>query len=79
MARLAAPGGKVHVLDLVLPPQVSPGRILAQLDRGRHARPIEQWRRLFTEHLREERFEPYRFGLPFIPLWNMVYFVGVPK
>jgi SAM-dependent methyltransferase len=79
MARLTAAGGKVHVLDLVLPPNLSSGRVLAQLDRGRFARPVEHWRRLFTEHLREERFEPYSFGLPFVPLWNMVYFVGVPK
>jgi SAM-dependent methyltransferase len=79
MARLTAPGGRVHVLDLVLPPHASPGRALAQLDRGRFARPIEQWRSLFTEHLSTEHFQPYTFGLPLVPLWNMVYFVGVPK
>jgi SAM-dependent methyltransferase len=79
MARLTVPGGRVHVLDLVLPPQLSTGRVLAQLDRGRFARPVEHWHRLFTEHMREERFEPYAFGLPFLPLWNMVYFVGMPK
>jgi SAM-dependent methyltransferase len=79
MARLTAPGGKVHVLDLVLPPRLSSGRVLAQLDRGRFARPVEHWRRLFTEHMREERFEAYGFGLPYLPLWNMVYFVGMPK
>jgi ubiquinone/menaquinone biosynthesis C-methylase UbiE len=79
MARLAAPGGKVHVLDLVLPPNASPGRVLAQLDRGRFARPVEHWRRLFMEHMRAEHFQPYSFGLPLLPLWKMVYFVGVPK
>jgi SAM-dependent methyltransferase len=79
MARLTAPGGKVHVLDLVLPPHASAGRVLAQLDRGRFARPVERWRSLFGEHLREERFQPYSFGLPLVPLWDMVYFVGVPK
>jgi SAM-dependent methyltransferase len=78
MARLTAPGGRVHVLDLVLPPHASAGRLLARMDRGRFARPVEQWRGLFTEHLREERFEPYAFGLPFVPLWDMVYFVGEP-
>ena len=41
MARLTAPGGKVHVLDLVLPPHASAGRVLARLDRGRFARPID--------------------------------------
>lgn len=79
MARLTAPGGKVHVLDLVLPPHASAGRMLAQLDRGRFARPVERWHGLFAEHLREERFQPYSFGLPLLPLWDMVYFVGVPK
>lgn len=79
MARLTAAGGKVHVLDLVLPPQASAGRLLARLDRGRFARPVEQWRTLFTEFLREEHFQPYAFGLPFVPLWQMVYFVGVAK
>ena len=79
MARLTAPGGKVHVLDLVLPPHASAGRLLAQLDRGRFARPVEHWRTLFTEHMHEERFQPYAFGFPFVPLWQMVYFVGVPK
>jgi SAM-dependent methyltransferase len=79
MAQLTAPGGEVHVLDLVLPPHVSTGRALAKLDRGRFARPVEQWRGLFTEHMREQHFQPYAFGLPFLPLWDMVYFVGVPK
>ena len=79
MARLTAAGGKVHVLDLVLPPNASAGRLLARLDRGRFARPVEQWRTLFTEFLHEEHFQPYAFGFPFVPLWEMVYFVGVPK
>jgi SAM-dependent methyltransferase len=79
MARLTAPDGKVHVLDLVLPPHASAGRMLARLDRGRFARPLDRWRALFTEHLQEEHFQPYAFGLPFLPLWDMVYFVGVPK
>lgn len=79
MARLTSPGGRVHILDLVLPPHASAGRLLARLDRGRFARPIEQWRALFNEHLSEERFQPYAFGLPLVPLWSMVYFVGAPK
>jgi SAM-dependent methyltransferase len=79
MARLTTPGGNVHVLDLVLPPHASAGRVLARLDRGRFARPIESWRALFSTHLREHHFEPYAFGLPGLPLWQMVYFVGAPK
>jgi SAM-dependent methyltransferase len=79
MAGLAAPGGKVHVLDLVLPAHASPARWLARLDRGQFARPIDHWRRLLTEHLREEHFETYALGLPAVPLWQMFYFVGVRK
>ena len=79
MAQLTARGGKVHVLDLVLPPRASAGRLLARMDRGRFARPVGHWRNLLTEHLREEHFQPYSFGLPFLPLWDMIYFVGVPK
>jgi hypothetical protein len=33
---------------------------------------------LFSEHLTEEHFEPYPLGLPGLPLWQMVYFVGRP-
>jgi SAM-dependent methyltransferase len=79
VARLTAPGGRVHVLDLVLPAHASVGRVLARLDRGRFARPVESWRTLFTEHLHQAHFEPYAYGLPMVPLWQMVYFVGVPK
>ena len=79
MARLTSPGGKVHVLDLVLPRHASAGRLLARLDRGRFARPVEQWRVMFSEHLREEHFEPYAFGLPLVPLWQMIYFIGAAK
>lgn len=79
MSRLVAPGGGVHVLDLVLPHGLSPARALARLDRGRHARPIAEWRRLFTQHLEERHLEVYPLGLPGVPLWWMVYFHGVPK
>ncbi len=79
IAALIAPGGAAHVLDLVLPARTSAGRVLAQLDRGRFARPLESWRTLLTEHLQQEHFEPYAFGLPLLPMWQMVYFVGVPR
>ena len=79
MSHLTTPTGRVHVLDLVLPERTSAARALAKLDRGRFARPLDNWRRLFTEHLREEHFEPYPLGLPGLPLWQMVYFIGVPK
>ncbi len=79
MGELVAPGGGVHVLDLVLPPHVSPAWALAHLDRGRHARPLEAWRAIFTEHLTERHFAMYPLGLPGVPLWWMVHFHGVPR
>ena len=79
MSRLTTPGGGVHVLDLVLPPHLSPARMLARLDRGKFPRPLDAWRALFTEHMQERHFAMYPLGLPGVPLWWMVHFHGVPK
>jgi SAM-dependent methyltransferase len=76
LRELVAPGGHVHVLDLVMPPRRSPARLLARWDRGDHARPLEHWRRLFTEHFEEVVFEPYPLGILGTTLWSMVYFKG---
>lgn len=76
MAELTTDDGEVHILDLVLPEGPSAARMMARLDRGRYARPLERWRTLFTAALRERHFEPYPLGIPGIPLWQMVYFVG---
>lgn len=72
-------GGQVHILDLVLPSHRSMARLMARLDRGRFARPLDTWRALFQEALRERHFETYPLGVPGLPLWQMVYFVGVPR
>jgi SAM-dependent methyltransferase len=79
MARLVEPGGAVHVLDLILPNRPTPARLLARLDRGRYARPLEGWKALFRVHLEQRHLEVYPVGLPGLPLWWMVYFEGVPK
>lgn len=76
LPKLLAPGGHVHVLDLVLPQRISPARLLARMDRGDHPRPPDRWRDIFTRHFREEAFVPYDLGVPGIPLWKMVYFKG---
>lgn len=69
---LVAPGGSVHILDLVLPKRLSIGRIMARLDRGLYARSVDDWRSIFSSHFAEQIFEPYSFG----GLWSMVYFRG---
>lgn len=76
VARLLAPDGAVHVLDLVLPERQSLARLLARLDRGEHPRPLGAWRALFSASLAEEAFEPYPLGAGTVVLWNMVYFRG---
>jgi len=78
LAERVAPGGALYVMDLVLPERWSVARTLAQLDRGRHARPLAEWRALFAGHFLERVFTPYPLGIPRLALWQMVYFEGVP-
>jgi ubiquinone/menaquinone biosynthesis C-methylase UbiE len=76
LARLLSEGGAIHILELVLPAQMGPARLLARLDRGESPRPLEEWRALFAEQFATEVFEPYAVGSLGIPLWHMVYFKG---
>ena len=73
LSPLLAPGGTIHILDLVLPDRKSVAWVMARLDRGKHARPVERWRTLFSSAFETIAFEPYSFGGP---LWSMVYFQG---
>jgi SAM-dependent methyltransferase len=76
VCRLLEPGGRVHILELVIPARASLSRAMAKLDRGRYPRPIERWKELFETHLETVRLEPYMLGGR---LWAMVYFQGVAK
>lgn len=67
------PGGRVHLLELVLPPRLSAGRVMARLDRGAFARPIERWMRLFETFFSPAVVERYALGGG---LWQMLYFQG---
>lgn len=73
LSPLLAPDGTIHILDLVLPDRKSLAWMMARLDRGEHARPIEQWRTLFASAFAPVLFEPYFYGGR---LWSMVYFQG---
>lgn len=73
---LLAADGRVHILELVMPERASLSRMMATLDRGRYARPIHAWRRLFETHLETLRLDPYMLGRW---LWTMVYFQGAAK
>lgn len=73
---LLAPGGNVHVLELVLPASTGPARLLARWDRGKHARPVARWRELIMAHFSIDLCEPYVLGVLGVPLWEMVYLRG---
>ena len=73
ISKLLEPDGRVHILELVLPEGPKLSRLMARLDRGRHARSIEAWKTRFERHFESEVLEPYMFGGP---LWAMVYFRG---
>ena len=76
LSPLLAPDGTIHILDLVLPPRKSLAWMMARLDRGGYARPVEHWRALFSAAFEPVLFEPYFFGGR---LWSMVYFQGRRK
>ncbi len=73
---LLAEDGHIHILELVLPEQPSIARVLAHWDRGKFARPLEEWRHLFGRLFEPVIFEPYLLTGLSTTLWNMVYFKG---
>ena len=68
--------GHIHMLELVLPDKPSIARLLAHWDRGKFARPLEEWQHLFEELFEPVVFERYRLTGMGATLWNMVYFKG---
>ena len=76
LSPLLASDGTIHILDLVLPPRKSLAWMMARLDRGGYARPVERWRALFDAAFEPILFEPYFVGGR---LWSMVYFQGRRK
>jgi SAM-dependent methyltransferase len=74
-----APGGHVHVVDLVLPERAGVARTLAHWDRGDYPRPLERWRELFGEAFRTVVFEPFSIRVGGRSLWELVYFKGAPR
>lgn len=71
--------GHVHVLELVLPEAKGLPRLLARSDRGDFARPLDEWRALFTAAFEEVVFEPFAVGRLGITFFEMVYFKGRAK
>jgi len=79
LSGLLAENGHVHILELVLPEELSAARILARIDRGDFPRPLEEWRTMFSQCFEPVLFEPYPLRAFGTTLWNMVYFKGRKK
>jgi SAM-dependent methyltransferase len=73
IARLLAPDGRVHILELVRPETFSLARVMAWLDRGLYARSMAAWRVRCERHFDPDVLQPYMLGGR---LWAMVYFRG---
>ncbi|HUP15464.1 MAG TPA: class I SAM-dependent methyltransferase [Acidimicrobiia bacterium] len=74
-AEAVAPGGVVHIVDLVLPETRSLARGLARLDRGKFARPYDEWVALIGRHLTIDLSRPYSVGLGPFRLWSLIHIV----
>jgi len=64
---------------LVLPERPSIARLLARLDGGDYARPLQGWRSLFSEKFEPVIFDPYPLRVMAVTLWNVVYCKGRAK
>lgn len=79
LSRQLAPGGHVHILDLVLPAERGIPRLLAKNDRGDFPRPLDEWQTLFGESFETVVFEPYGVGRCGVTFFEMVYFKGAAR
>lgn len=79
LSTLISDDGHLFVLDLILPRNWSPARVLAELDRGDHPRPLDHWKGLLSRHFEFERFEPYPLKVGPVTLWNMFVAKGSPR
>jgi SAM-dependent methyltransferase len=68
--------GHIHMLELVLPEKPSIARLLARWDRGKFARPAEEWQRMFEGLFEPVVYEQYPLTGMGVTLWNMVYCKG---
>ncbi len=68
--------GHIHFLELVMPQQASIARWLARSDRGKYARPLEEWEHIFGGFFDPVVVEAYPLVGFGATLWNMIYFKG---
>ena len=79
LSRLLTPDGHVHIVDLILPAQLSLSRGLALADRGDYPRPQELWQEIFEQHFQPVVFEPFSLTMAGLSLWQLVYFKGAAR
>jgi len=68
--------GHIHILELVMPKEASIAHRLARWDRGKYARPLEEWKKIFSGFFDPVVVEPYPLVGFGATLWNMIYFKG---
>lgn len=75
VTRLLAPGGEVHIVDLILPERAGIPRKLALSDRGQYPRSHEAWLKHFQifRCVEQRSFFVKKLG---IALWELIYFKG---
>jgi SAM-dependent methyltransferase len=76
IARIRA--ARVLILDLVLPAEPSVARLMARLDRGEFARPIEAWRALLPASFAVREEMPVRIRRGGVQLYELIGFVLEP-
>jgi len=79
LATLLSPDGYIHSVELVLPEHSGLPRLLANMDRGKFARPLSSWRDLFEQHLHTEVFEPFSITHLGCGIMDLVYYKGRTK
>jgi SAM-dependent methyltransferase len=79
LATLLTDDGHVHIIELVLPPERSIPRRLAEWDRGEYPRPVGEWRGIFRDYFAGVVDEPFTVGTLGTDLWQFLYFKGRPK
>jgi SAM-dependent methyltransferase len=74
--RWLAPGGHLHIVELISPGDHSFAQLLANWDRGKYLRRLDKWREMFETHMSVVVFEPYPIKLAGSTLWNLIYCKG---
>lgn len=73
---LLTPDGYIHILELVMPDNASPARWLARHDRGKYARPVQEWERISNAIFEPVVAQAYPLTGLGVKLWQMFYFKG---